>query len=98
MLDRAPGRRQRPPSQLSWRHDKLTPGAVRARASRARLKEGVVTFKLRAHRKRLVAAMALANPELGDIGENTQAIEAELNVIIEAFVSRWLGPPKKPCA
>jgi hypothetical protein len=74
-----------------------SPDAIRARESRARLKVGVRTFRVRAHTRRLEAAMRLANPKLGD--ELTpEAIEAELDAILDAFCVRWLGPAKKPCA
>jgi hypothetical protein len=39
-----------------------SPGAIRARKSRARRKQGVRTYKLLAHERRLVAAMRRANP------------------------------------
>jgi hypothetical protein len=66
-----------------------SPAALRARRSRARLRDGVRTFKVRAHTRRLVAAMRRANPELGDEFEHA-AIEAELNAIVVAFIARWL--------
>jgi hypothetical protein len=66
-----------------------SPAALRARASRARLRSGVRTFKVRAHARRLVAAMRRANPELNDDLEHA-AIEAELNAIVAAFIARWL--------
>jgi hypothetical protein len=72
-----------------------TPGALRARASRARLRDGIRTFKVRAHTRRLIFAMRRANPELSDELDHA-AIEAELTAIVAAFVERWLG--KKPCA
>ena len=74
-----------------------SPAAIRARESRARLKAGVRTFRVRAHGRRLAAAMRLANPKLGD-DLAPEAIEAELDAILDAFCVRWLGPAKKPCA
>jgi hypothetical protein len=64
--------------------------ALRARRSRARLRNGVRTFKVRAHTRRLVAAMCRANPDLGDELEHA-AIEAELNAIVDSFITRWIG-------
>jgi hypothetical protein len=64
-------------------------GAVRARASRARLRDGVRTFRVRAHTRRLIIAMRRANPELSDELEHA-AIEAELNAIVNAFIVQWI--------
>jgi hypothetical protein len=72
-----------------------TPGAIRARRSRARRKAGVETFRLRAHRRRLVAAMRLANPSLGEDELSREAIERELESIAAAYCDRWLVPAKK---
>jgi hypothetical protein len=66
-----------------------SPDAIRARKSRARLKRGIRTYKVRAHTRRLVAAMRRANPKLAD-DPTTDQIEAELNEIILAFIDRWL--------
>ena len=74
-----------------------SPDAARARRSRARLKAGVRTFRVRAHARRLEAAMRKANPNLGE-DLDQQAIEAELDDIVAAFCDRWLGPAKKPPA
>jgi hypothetical protein len=65
-------------------------GATRARASQARLRNGIRTFKVRAHTRRLVAAMRRANPELGAEPEHA-AVEAELTAIIDTFIRRWIG-------
>jgi hypothetical protein len=67
-----------------------TPGAVRARASRARLRSGVRTFRVRAHARRLITAMRRANPDLSDELDHA-GVEAELNAIVEAFIMRWIG-------
>jgi hypothetical protein len=56
-----------------------SPDAARARRSRARLKAGVRTFRVRAHGRRLVAAMHKANPNLGDDDLDQKAIELELD-------------------
>jgi hypothetical protein len=76
MLDRA----ARPPP---------SPGAVRARRSRARAKAGIGTFRIRAHTRRLIAAMLRANPDLSDDLDHA-AVEAELNAIVAAFIARWV--------
>jgi hypothetical protein len=68
-----------------------SPDAARARGSRARLKIGIRTYRVRAHARRLVAAMRKANPDLGDDDLDQKAIEAELNDIVAAFVERWIG-------
>jgi hypothetical protein len=60
-----------------------------ARNSRARIKVGVRTYRVRAHARRLVAAMRRANPKLPDDPTQDQ-IEAELGDIVAAFVERWL--------
>lgn len=54
-------------------------------------------MRIRAHRKRLVVAMRRANPELGELSAVTE-VETELEAIIAAFIERWIGPEKKPCA
>ena len=74
-----------------------SPDAIRARASRARLKRGVRTFKVRAHARRLVAAMRTANPRLPESELSPTEIEAELQSIIDAFCQRWLVA-KRPFA
>ena len=51
-----------------------SPDAIRARSSRARLKVGVRTYRVRAHTRRLVAAMRKANPNLGDDDLDQKAI------------------------
>jgi hypothetical protein len=66
-----------------------SPGALRARASRARLRDGIRTFRVRAHTRRLITAMRRANPDLSDELEHA-AIEAELNAIVAAFIARWI--------
>jgi hypothetical protein len=69
-------------------------GAARARNSRARRKLGVRIYRLRAHERRLSAALRLADPSL-PVGQLSPAtIERELESIIEAFTARWLGPKK----
>jgi hypothetical protein len=67
-----------------------TPGALRARASRARLRDGIRTFKVRAHTRRLIFAMRRANPELSDELETLQeglADASEANVGIHVVES-----------
>jgi hypothetical protein len=68
---------ERPPS----------PGAIRARESRARLKQGMRTFRVRAHARRLVAAMRKANPILPD-ELSPETIEIELAAIVAAGRAR----------
>src|SRR5262245_22630008 len=68
-------------------------GAMRARASRARRRQGIFTYRLRAHRRRLIAALRAAGAD----GELDQAeIELELDELVEKFIVRWVG--KIPCA
>ena len=60
---------ERPPS----------PGAIRARNSRARRKQGVRTFRVRAHARRLAAAMRRANPSLSKNELSQEMIEVVLD-------------------
>jgi hypothetical protein len=72
-----------------------SPDAIRARSSRARLKAGVRTYRVRAHARRLRAAMFAANPRLGLSDLDTpEQVEAELNDVIAAFTERWVGKPR----
>jgi hypothetical protein len=81
MLQRPPKSPAKPPP---------SPGAVRARRSRALRRDGVVILRVRARRKRLVAAMRRANPDGGEL-ETTTQIAAELQSILDAFITRWIG-------
>ena len=86
---RAELRRRRPPGRSN------SPAAICARRSRARLGDGIRTYRVRAHTRRLTAAMLKANPSLSELTTPEQ-IEAELDDILAAFIVRWLG--KIPCA
>jgi hypothetical protein len=71
--------------------------AIRARERRARRRAGIVRdLRVRVPTKRLVAALRLANSQLPNGELSTEAIEAELQSVILAFVQRWLD--KKPHA
>jgi hypothetical protein len=71
-------------------HRLPSPDALRARKSRARLKAGVRTFRVRAHHRRLVAALRKANPQAGEL-DAWPEVEAELAAIVEEFITRWVG-------
>jgi hypothetical protein len=72
-----------------------SPDALRGRATRARRKAGVAyDLKIRIPTKRLRAALRAANPAAGDLGTR-ETIERELQNVVEAFIVRWVGPPKK---
>jgi hypothetical protein len=64
-----------------------TPGAARARNSRARRKQGVRTFRVRAHERRLVAALRRANPSL-PAELSLELIGSELEAIVAAGRAR----------
>jgi hypothetical protein len=66
-------------------------GAVRASRSRARRRDGLVIMRVEVHRRRLIAAMGRANPARAGELETTAEVEAELQAIVDAFVTRWLG-------
>jgi hypothetical protein len=69
--------------------------ALRGRATRARRRAGVhFDLKIRTPTKRLRAALRAANQTCGPL-DNREALEAELHAVIEAFVTRWVGPRKK---
>jgi hypothetical protein len=55
---------------------------------------------VRAHERRLVAALRRAKPTLPPVGDlSPEMIETMLVDIVATFVARWIGPPpKKPCA
>jgi hypothetical protein len=76
-----------------------TSAATRARARRARQRNGVERIlRIEVPTKRLLAAMRAANPQLPEGELSAEAIEAELQAVVEAFIERWLGPAKKPHA
>jgi hypothetical protein len=76
------------------KHPPPSAGALRARDSRARLKQGVRTFRVRAHERRLAAALRRPQPGLPD--ELTpEMIETMLADVVGTFITRWIGPAKK---
>jgi hypothetical protein len=66
--------------------------AARARASRARRRDGIRCYRVTANVKRLVAAMRRANPKLPERELTDTEIREELTALVQLFVSRWLGP------
>jgi hypothetical protein len=75
---------------------KPSPAAIRAHERRARVKAGV-RWELRvkaAPTRRLVAAMRLSNPAVGDL-DTRETLEAELENVVAAFIELMLGPPRR---
>ena len=72
----------------------MTPDAIRARRNRARRKAGLVNLRVWLPRRQLIAAMRCANPDVGELATKAE-IEAELQAVDDAFIVRWVGPPKK---
>lgn len=69
--------------------------ARRARDRRARQRTGIERdLKVRVPTRRLRAAMQAANPNAGEL-DTPGALEAELAAVVEAWIARWLGPPRK---
>jgi hypothetical protein len=86
MLERPP---RRPPS--------ASPGARRARASRARRQKGLVSLRVVTHKKWLIAALRAAGSRLPDGPVTVEEIEAAAGGVLADFTDRWVGK-KKPCA
>ena len=72
--------RERPP---------LSPGALRARRSRARRRAGLTVFHVEADQRRLIAALRAAGRMTDDA--NREDIERALAEILIDFAARWLG-------
>jgi hypothetical protein len=76
-----------------------TPAAIRARAYRARRREGIGDFRLRTKERRLAKMLRVrAYTEEGRLileDPTRAAIERELTRYTEALVVRWIGPDKK---
>jgi hypothetical protein len=68
----------------------LSPGAIRARRSRQRLKKGRRVFRIELDERRLRLALQLA--ERLDEGEQVEAVIVEL---VGDFIAAWLGEAKK---
>ena len=68
-----------------------SPGAVRARESRARKKAGLATYQIRTHRKRLIAALRRINSTLSLDELSRQEVEAELTAQTESWIAAWIG-------
>jgi hypothetical protein len=81
----------RPPAD---RRQAATPGARRARESRARRGKGLASLRVVVHKRRLTAALRAA----GRLGEDCPAVdvlEAAAREVLADFTDRWLGPPGK---
>jgi hypothetical protein len=76
-------------------HPPLSPGALRARRSRARRREGLTVFHIEADQRRLIAALRAAGRMTEDA--NREDIERALAEILIDFTARWLGK-KIACA
>jgi hypothetical protein len=68
-----------------------TPAAIRARRSKARLGKGVRTYRVRAHTRRLTAA--LLNPYLSELDTPDQ-VEAELDDELRAIIREEVAFPE----
>ena len=73
----------------------LSPGALRARRSRARRREGLTVFHVEADQRRVIAALRAAG-RMGD-DANREDIERALAEVLIDFTARWLGK-KISCA
>jgi hypothetical protein len=71
------------------------PGAIRARRSRARRREGLTVFHVEADQRRVIAALRAAG-RMGD-DANREDIERALAEVLIDFTARWLGK-KISCA
>jgi hypothetical protein len=67
----------------------LSPGALRARQSRARRRAGLCVFHVEADQRRIVAALRVAG-RLADDASREQ-IEHALAEVVSDFAVRWLG-------
>ena len=66
--------------------------AARARERRARQRSGIACdLTVRVPTRRLVAAMKAANPRLPEGELCREAIEPELQAVVETFIERWIG-------
>jgi hypothetical protein len=52
-------------------------------------------LRVRVATRRLVIAMRKANPRLPERELSHKEIETELQAVVEAWITRWLGPPQK---
>jgi len=77
-----------------------SPGAARARKSRALRRVGCKVLHVAANEKRLVKALRKAGrlPEDETREPPRKDIEAEAAQVVADFITRWIGPEKKPCA
>jgi hypothetical protein len=74
----------RPPSGRA-----ATPGALRARKSRARHRAGIAVLQVKVHRRRLAAAVRAANRGEPD-PEVLAEIEAAAQLVLDDWIDRWL--------
>jgi len=75
-------KRERPP---------LSPGAVRARRSRADRRLGLATFHVKTHRRRLIGALVAAG-RLTDLDVSQEEVERAIEQVLDDLANRWLGP------
>jgi hypothetical protein len=73
--------------------ERLSPGALRARRSRADRRNGVRTFRVRVHMRRIVAALRAAH-RISDPDVDQQDIGRAVEQLIGDFCQRWLGPAR----
>jgi hypothetical protein len=73
-----------------------SPAALRASERRARRRAGIAhDLTVRVPTRRLIAAMRAANPRLPEGELNREAIEAELQAVVDTFIERWIGAQNK---
>jgi hypothetical protein len=70
----------------------LSPGALRARQSRARRRVGLCVFHVEADQRRTLAALRAAGRLADDA--TREEIEHELAEVLSDFARRWLGKKK----
>jgi hypothetical protein len=70
----------------------ISPGALRARRSRARRRVGQCVFRVEADQRRIVAALQAAGRLADDA--TREEIEHELAEVLSDFARRWLGREK----
>jgi hypothetical protein len=70
-----------------------SPGALRARRSRADRRNGLRTFRVRVHMRRMIAALRAAH-RISDSEIDQQDIGRVVEQLINDFCQRWLGPAR----
>jgi hypothetical protein len=70
----------------------VSPGALRARRSRARRRIGLCVFHVEADQRRTLAALRAAGRLADDV--TREEIERQLAEVLSDFARRWLGKKK----